>query len=80
MALATTLLHLNFTLTLLLMRISAGICSVYADAEEGRGCDHERDAGGAAGFRRVSGAFAGGSTGQLATGLGKEDCSSAERV
>ena len=35
-------------------------------------CDHEGDAGAAAGFRRVSGAFAASSTGQLAAGLEKE--------
>ena len=33
----------------------------------------EGDAGAAAGFRRVSGAFAATYTGQLATGLEKED-------
>ena len=39
-------------------------------------CDHEGDAGATAGFQRVLGAFVATSTGQLAIGLGKKDCSS----
>ena len=39
---------------------------------KGRACECESDAGAAAGFRRVSGAFAATYTGQLAERLGKE--------
>ncbi len=73
MALATTLLLFNFTFALRLMRLSACMLCVGVCAEEescvcvrGRRWRCSR-------IRRVSGAFATSSTGQLAAGLGKEE-------
>jgi len=48
-------------------------CAQVCATRKGRACVCEGDAGAAAGFRRVSGAFAASSTGQLAAGLEKED-------
>ena len=44
--------------------------------KEVRACECEGGVGATGGFRRVSGAFVASSTGQLAAGLGKEDCKS----
>ena len=48
-------------------------CAQVCVTIKGRVGVSEGDAGAAAGFRRVSGAFATSSTGQLAAGLEKED-------
>ena len=51
-------------------------CAQVCVTRKGRAGVSEGDAGAAAGFRRVSGAFVATYTGQLAAGLEKDDCMS----